>query len=130
VLYVGKYNDMIDHNSKKHLLGMCIQYICQSDYDDDEYYVMASEAVKQDGLALKWIQNKTVELCEIALEQNGMALEYINKIDMYNDYEDLCMIAIESEPFALQYIEEQTYEMCMEAVKKKWACDTACQKTI
>ena len=39
----------------------------------------ALEAVKQDGYALRYVKEQTVEICLEAVKQNGYALQYVNE---------------------------------------------------
>jgi hypothetical protein len=49
------------------------------------------QKVKQDGYALQYVKEQTLELCLEAMKQDGCALKYVK---------------------------EQTYELCLEAVKQ------------
>jgi hypothetical protein len=66
------------------------------------------EAVRQTGLALKFIKNryKTAKICVIAVGQNGLALKHVNV-----QSEKICMTAIRQNPMAMEYVTEKTPEM-------------------
>jgi hypothetical protein len=66
----------------------------------------------QNGRALKYVKNKTNDLCMIAVEQNGMALKYVE-----TQTEELCRLAVINCGSALQYVKNQTYDICLNAVK-------------
>jgi hypothetical protein len=67
------------------------------------------EAVKQNGLALKFIKNryKTPKICVIAVGQNGLALKYVNE-----QSEKICLTAIKQNPMAIEYVIDRNEEMC------------------
>lgn len=77
------------------------------------------EAVKQDGLALKYVdskyRNKMIEL--IAVRQNGLALQYI---DAYEQSENICLEAVRQNGLALKYVKDQKFEICKEAIRENW----------
>jgi len=63
-------------------------------------------AVKQNGLAIEFIQNQTKEVCEAAINQNPLALQFIE-----NQTNEICMIAVKKNPLALKYVEIMTREI-------------------
>lgn len=71
-------------------------------------------AVKQNGHALGYIDNKTPEICLAAVKQNGDALRYV---DVQSP--ELCMAAVQRDGRALQFVEMQTPELCMTAVRRQ-----------
>jgi hypothetical protein len=76
-------------------------------------------AVKQNGLALNYVpyELRTNELCELAIKQNGKALQWIP--DKYIDY-NLCEITVQSNGEALHHVPRKhiTKELCELAVKQ------------
>ena len=74
-------------------------------------------AVQQNGLALEFVkkQFKTEELCKLAVQQNGFALEFVNK-----QTEEVCKLAVQQNGLALYYVKEQfkTEEICHLAVQQ------------
>lgn len=87
------------------------------------------------GLALKFVENQSNELCMKAVGINGFALEYVK-----NKTYDVCMKALDICGMALKYIDNQMYSMCMKAVqangmtlqyvkcKTQKICDTAVEQ--
>jgi hypothetical protein len=75
------------------------------------------EAVKQNGLALKYIKNryKTPKICVIAVGQTGLALKHTNVQD-----EKICLTAIKQNPMAIEFVKEKTPEM-REIAKKRFS---------
>ena len=71
------------------------------------------EAVKHDGLALKYVHNKTPEVCLEAVKQDGWAFMYVEK-----KTPEICLEAVKQNAQMLQYVAEKTPTMCLEAVKQ------------
>jgi Domain of unknown function (DUF4116) len=69
--------------------GKIIQYV------NDEFKTndLLKKAVRQDGLALEFIENKTDELCEIAVLQNPLAIQFVK-----NQTEELCLKMLKKLP--------------------------------
>jgi hypothetical protein len=78
-----------------------------------EKFISPLEAVKQNGLALQFVDNKTLEICLEAVKQNGLAL-YLVK----NQTPEICLEAVKEHGITLQFVENQTPEICLEAVKQ------------
>lgn len=72
-------------------------------------------AVKQNGLALQYVEKKTPALCLAAVKQNGYALEYVK-----NPTPILLLEAVKQNGIMLQLIKEQTPELCKEAIKQNY----------
>ena len=70
-------------------------------------------AVQQNGRALEYVNNQTYEICKLAVKQNGSSLRYV-----FLEYrtDELCKIAVQSNGNALQYVENQTREICILAL--------------
>lgn len=77
--------------------GLCIKYIdnIKDDYDKNQLY---ETAVKQNGLAIQYISNKTIPLCLLAVKNNGDALQYIKKQN-----HNMCKEAIKQNPDSIRY---------------------------
>lgn len=74
-------------------------------------------AVNQDGGALRFIRNQTEEICLAAVKKHGLALEYVDKKLVTFD---LIKAAVEENGGAIKFVkpELQTYELCLDAVKR------------
>lgn len=79
-------------------------------------YDQAKESIKDNAFNLKYVHNKTEELCKIAVQKNGNAIKYVPV-----QTEELCKIAVESAALSIVYIHNQTEELCKIAVSKD--CD-------
>jgi hypothetical protein len=71
-------------------------------------------ALKQDGLVLKNINSRNITLnyANIAVNQNGLALQYINQDVLHNhiiwfkhEYTNICLKAINQNPCAVQFVD-------------------------
>ena len=79
-------------------------------------YGMLLYVCGKDGMALKHASKRliTPELCEISVEENGLALQYVpvkliqDKGDVW--YKQLCLKAVTSNGRALQYVPEQFHD--------------------
>jgi hypothetical protein len=60
-------------------------------------------AVQQDGLLLQYVRNQTDELCRLAVQQDGRALQYVRV-----QTKELCRLAVQQDGRALQYVQLQT----------------------
>jgi hypothetical protein len=56
-------------------------------------------AVKQDGLAIRYVKDQTRELCLAAVTQDGEALEFIK-----NQTEEICLAAVRQSQDAINFI--------------------------
>jgi hypothetical protein len=77
-------------------------------------------AVKQNGMALRWVYEQTLELCLTAVRQNSHAIQYVKQ--EYSTY-DLCLVAIQQDGLALKYIGRlnlywEQQKLDLEAVKQ------------
>ena len=83
-------------------------------------YEMCLEAVKQNGLALRFVPEefKTSEICLEAVKEKGWVLEYVPK-ELRTP--EICLEAVKQDGLALQFVPNEfiTLEMCLEAVKEK-----------
>jgi hypothetical protein len=119
------------HNNNKYLYnrkaviqnGLALKYVPENQKESN-----CVQAVKQNGWALQYVPdiNKSNDVCEIALKQNGLVLQHIDPALIINitdeEYFDMCKTAIEQNVFALEFVKtvfmkpEQYYEICKIAV--------------
>lgn len=80
-----------------------------------EAFTSELDAVNRNGLYLQYIgeEVQTEEICLAAVRQNGLALKYVK--DQTNK---ICLEAVEKTGGALQYVENQTNAICSVAVNK------------
>ena len=86
---------------------------------------MTSEETKQDylklvvenGMAIKHIENQTIDLAMLAVKDDGYSLKYVK-----NEFKtpEVCLIAVKNDGFALQFVPEElrTDEVCLAAVTR------------
>ena len=79
----------------------CLTYWI-NDFDkwSDEVYCM--EAVKKNGMFLKYVKNQTEEMRMEAVKENGDALQYAK-----NQTEAVCLAAVKEDERALHYIRDR-----------------------
>ena len=65
----------------------------------------ALAAVKQDGYALRYVEEQTEAICLAAVKQNGYALQYVREQN-----EAICLAAVKQNGDALQYVKEQMFD--------------------
>ena len=105
-------------------------------FSNQQLKELCLEAVKQNGLVLKFLREKsrehlvdlinsethwllqTQELCEAAINQNGMALEFV--LPQFLQNQELCLKAIKQNGLALEFVPNslQSQEMCLEAINQ------------
>jgi hypothetical protein len=73
----------------------------------------ALSAVEACGLNLKFVKNRTPEICKAAVMENTYALVWVK-----DQTEELCMLAVKQDGYALQWVDDQTYNVCYEAAKQ------------
>ena len=73
----------------------------------------ALEAVKKNGLNLRFVSDQTEEICLEAVRQDGYALKYVNE-----QTENICLEAVRQDGYALKYVNKQTEAICLEAIKQ------------
>ena len=71
---------------------------------EEQISAMRLEAVKRNGLSLKYIANKTAEVCRAAIKQNITALQYVA-------IREIQLEAVKSYGLALMWIKDQTDEI-------------------
>lgn len=70
-------------------------------------YEICKLALEKSGLALEFIKNQTDELCKIAVEENGLALKFVKE-----QTPEICELALKQDGEALMWVENQTLELC------------------
>ncbi len=70
-------------------------------------------ACKLNGMALKYIKNQTPEMCLIAVQQNGNALQYV-----LEQTREINLMACQSQGLSLRYVRDQTPEINLMAVQQ------------
>ena len=81
---------------------------------EDQTEELCKLAVQQDGCALEFVENQTEELCKFSVQQDGYALSFV-KIEQT---EELCKLAVQKNGLALEYVKNQTEEICKLAVQQ------------
>ena len=84
-------------------------YDC-NDLCDDFWISM----IQQNGYVIKYIKEQTPELCALAVQKDGLALQFI-KQEFKTD--EICKLAVQRDGYALQYVENKTDEICKLAVQ-------------
>lgn len=76
---------------------------------------LCEKAIKANPLALQYIPAnfKTIELCTIAVEIDGMALQFVD-----NQSVDICIAAVSNNPKSITYAKYQTDDICSIALNK------------
>lgn len=98
--------------------NVCKQYVKiegQTIYFTPQTDELCELAVTQNGMALKFINNKTNKINLIAVRENGLALQHVSV-----QTEEICMVAIEQNPDAYQYVYIQTNKLSCLAVQKDY----------
>jgi len=70
-------------------------------------------AVRQNGLALKFVKEQTPKICLEACKENGNALEYVKE-----QTPEICLEAVKENGLVLQFVKEQNSDICLEAVRQ------------
>ena len=94
-----------------------IQYLNRlaDDVNIDKLYILACQTDGYYALYNMIKTEKTEKLCKLAVQQNGMAIQFVDKKYVTNE---LCILAVKQNGMALQYIENQTHEICDLAIKQ------------
>ena len=72
------------------------------------------EAVKQNGLLLKYIERQNPEICLVAIKQNSDALQYVKE-----QLSEICLEAVKQNSYAFRYIKTQILEILKIYLSKK-----------
>jgi len=78
-----------------------------------EDYEICKLAVQQHGMALQYVKKQTEEICKLAVQQNGLAIQFVKE-----QTEELCKLAVQQNGESLYYVKEQTEELCKLAVQQ------------
>lgn len=76
--------------------------------------LMMEDLLKQNGMLLKDFDNPSIEMCMIAIEQNGYAIMYVPKEIQTLE---LCILAISKFCCSLQFINDKFKEDCEKHIK-------------
>jgi hypothetical protein len=90
-------------------IGFPLLYIFKKQTPD-----LCKEAIKQKYYTIYGIKNikfQTNELCELAVENDGMSLEFV-----INQTEKICEKAVKQNGLALQFVKNKNYKLCFDAV--------------
>lgn len=105
--------------AEKQTESMCLNALTKSEYVADFVKISTPNIdkilVSYDGLLLKNIKNKTKELCDEAIKNNGCAIKYVPQEIINNK---LCMTAIKYDKDALKHIKNPTYKMYKKGLLK------------
>lgn len=127
--------------------GLVLRY-CRQDKVTES---LSLAAVQQNGLALLCVENQTEQICLAAVNQNGyalndsdirnyavclaaiqhtpLALRFVKKALVSEDYAELCMTAVSADGIALGFVlpDDQTSELCLTAVTQNgYSLDHVC----
>ena len=69
-------------------------------------------AVQLDGLALEYVYEQTEKICLEAVKQNSLALKYVQ-----NQTEEVCCVAVRKKPEMIKYVKEPTEQICLEVIE-------------
>ena len=72
------------------------------------------EALKQNGLALRYIENQDEEISLVAVRQNSDALVFVKE-----QTEKVCLLAVSKQPYCIRDVRVQTEAICVEAFKRE-----------
>ena len=78
-----------------------------------KYPNIVYKIIKQDGMNLEYVENKTLPICKLAVRQNGRALQFISRPCYL-----LCLEAVKQNGRAIQYVPQQSYILNSVAVKQ------------
>jgi hypothetical protein len=135
-IIIDKINVIIDNHAKQSYKNIVNKYpkikekyniihiACMSIFDywnvfsfdmiDDMDHETYALFIQCNGENIKYIKNKTYELCIESVKQNGDALKYI---DEQYQTEELCLISVKSNGKNIRYVKNKTHDLCIEAVK-------------
>jgi hypothetical protein len=99
-------------------VGLPLPHFFEYCLDKVEQYGKALYLMKEDHFSTE----EYLKLCTAAVKQDGMALQYVNIATVEAEYPELCRAAIEQDERALQYVKgenctpEQYTELCLLAI--------------
>ena len=97
------------------LFGMLHQMILFKKINLKKYRLILT--IKKMENLLECIEEQTEEICELAVQQNGLALKYVK--DEFKT-EELCKLAVQQDGYALEFVKDelQTEEICKLAIEQ------------
>jgi acetolactate synthase regulatory subunit len=113
-IYIEKNNEflfffpeeyMTDEIIKLH--GTALKYVPE----DKITFEICEVAVKEDGFALEYVlidkmtDKEYLQICKLAVKNKGYALKYVNTDKTANSYEYICEISVKQSGYALEYVQ-------------------------
>jgi hypothetical protein len=74
---------------------------------------LCMSAVKNNGMSLNYVKEKTNDICLAAVKQNGLSLEFVDV-----STPELCLKAVKQNGLSLKFVKNQNKTICLEAVKQ------------
>jgi hypothetical protein len=71
------------------------------------------EAVKHNGLLLRYVKEQTKEICLEAVKEDERALQIVEE-----QTEEICLESVKKNGGSLQFVKKQTEQICLEAIKQ------------
>lgn len=65
------------------------------------------KVIKKDWRNIQFIENQTIDLCELAIRTSAQAIRFIK-----NKTDELCLLAVKMSPETIEFVENQTDEIC------------------
>ena len=90
----------------------CLKYNNKYTKDLLKMGVSIEEVLSVNGLALKYIENPTIEQINIAIKQNGKAIEFVK-----DKTEELCLLAVQQDGLAIRYIKNPSLVISVTAAQ-------------
>lgn len=90
----------------------CLKYNNRYTKDLLKMGVTVEEILSINGLALKYIENPTIEQIYIAVKQNGKAIEFVK-----DKTEELCLLAVQQDGLAIRYIKNPSLVISVTAAQ-------------
>jgi hypothetical protein len=92
-----------------HQSGKLIEYIDKTILSEEEIKVLYAESIKQNGINIKYVMEKSFDLCKIAVKNNGLALQFIeqdaSKISLtQNQIDIICLEAVKNDYRAFEFV--------------------------
>lgn len=100
--------------------GLALEFCCSETFIRNSEFLKV--AIKQNPKSYKWAAKNYDEVNFLAINLDGMNLEFYNKID-----EDLIMDGVSQNGLALQFVKNQTIEICLCAVRQNSSSYQFCQ---
>lgn len=113
--YLEQKLDTFHNEMKKEMREFADKLHCANKevkFDEDQYQKDLEE-VRLNPDYLMNVNHQTLELCMIAVKQDGIAISFVKE-----QTPELCMEAVKQNEHALQYVKNQTIDLCLQAVKQ------------